>query len=208
MNVRPSAVFEAVIETGDPDLAATIGVELNDNQGITSIGFTTVGISEIATGVFAVAALTAPDAEGQYTLIWRDGAGGEVVGIEDVTVTSSAPADPSAPADSYATVDEFKVKLNMARAPSAEQLEQMERVLVAAAGEINAEIGRTDDLEPWMVALATQVNLDRAYEHWQQMENPFGIVSLGDAELAHTARDSWDRHAHKLAPLKQSWGIG
>jgi hypothetical protein len=25
--------------------------------------------------------------------------------------------------------------------------------------------------------------------------------------MTYTARDSWDRHAHKLAVLKGSWGI-
>jgi hypothetical protein len=52
------------------------------------------------------------------------------------------------------------------------------------------------------------VNLERAVEHWRQQESPFGLIGLG-AELPaeRTARDSWERHAHKLAPLKGQWGL-
>jgi hypothetical protein len=77
MNVQPAALFEAVIEVGDTGLTGTIGVEANDNTGATTVAFTTDGITEIAAGVYAAASLEAPGAEGQYTLIWRDGAAGE-----------------------------------------------------------------------------------------------------------------------------------
>jgi len=37
---------------------------------------------------------------------------------------------------------------------------------------------------------------------------PFGAIGLGaDTGPAFVGRDTWDRHAHKLAPLKVSWGI-
>jgi hypothetical protein len=52
------------------------------------------------------------------------------------------------------------------------------------------------------------VNLERATEHWQQMQSPFAVLGLGgDAGAITVARDTWDRHAHKLAPLKAAWGI-
>ena len=86
----------------------------------------------------------------------------------------------------------------------------MERVLLVAAGEINAEIDlATDDgLAGWQLSLAAEVNLERAVEHWRQQEAPFGLIGLGpELPAERTARDSWDRHAHKLAPLKAQWGI-
>jgi hypothetical protein len=82
----------------------------------------------------------------------------------------------------------------------------MERVLVAATGEVNAEIDRVDDLAPWMVMLATEVTLERAVEHWQQAEVPYGIWENALGPIV-VGRDTWSRHALKLAPLKQQWGM-
>lgn len=111
----------------------------------------------------------------------------------------------------YADADELARILKLRNVTPA-QVEAMERVLDAAAGEIDAEAGITVDTElaGWQIALATEVNLERAVEHWQQQEAAFGLLGMG-SEFGGTteriARDSWDRHAHKLAPLKQSWGI-
>lgn len=92
------------------------------------------------------------------------------------------------------------------RAPSAEQTAAAQRVLDAAAIEIDSEVGRA---EPYAnpPALVVQVNLDRAVEHWQSTESPFGVFGFGDAVAVPLSRDTWDRHAIKLAPLKVSWGI-
>ena len=86
------------------------------------------------------------------------------------------------------------------------------RVLKAAADEIDAEIGPEDiDLAttPYSnpPAIVREVNLERAVEHWRQEQSPFGIVGIGDGVPTYTARDTWDRHAHKLAILKGSWGL-
>jgi hypothetical protein len=85
----------------------------------------------------------------------------------------------------------------------------MERVLTTAALEIDSELGRNSTFGTPYPSLVVQVNLERAVEHWQQQEAPFGIIGLGGVDVAavHTARDTWDRHAHKLAPLKESWGL-
>ena len=50
-----------------------------------------------------------------------------------------------------------------------------------AAGEINSEIDLAADegLAGWQVALAAEVNLERAVEHWRQQESPFGLIGLG-----------------------------
>jgi hypothetical protein len=128
----------------------------------------------------------------------------------DATGDTLAPTVPvqnvTSPA-AYATVDELARILSL-RAPTVEQIEAMERVLLVAAGEIDAEVGVTGGLSGWQVALAAEVNLERAVEHWQQMQSPFGILGLGgEVPATHVGRDSWDRHAHKLAPLKESWGV-
>ena len=83
------------------------------------------------------------------------------------------------------------------------------RVLKAAAHEIDSEIGTADitgTVLPYSNPpdIAREVNIERAVEHWQQMQSPFGIIGLGDMGATYTARDSWDRHAHKLSPLKGS----
>lgn len=105
----------------------------------------------------------------------------------------------------YADATELAAHLKI-RTPTTEQTEDLERVLLAAAGEINSEIARVS-LAGWELALAKEVNLERAVEHWQQVASPFGIVGLGDGAATYTARDSWDRHALKLAPLKRVWGL-
>jgi len=109
----------------------------------------------------------------------------------------------------YASVDELA---RLLRVSAADRHDSLMRVLKAAAEEIDSEIGTADisgAATPYSnpPALAREVNLERAVEHWQQMQSPFGIIGIGDLGATYTARDSWDRHAHKLAPLKGSWGI-
>lgn len=107
----------------------------------------------------------------------------------------------------YTTTEELARLLKVTEATYTTQLEE---VLNAAAGEIDAELGRdeTDPLaEDWELALAAQVQLERAMEHWKQRQMSFGILGLDAEGTVRVARDTWVRHAHKLAPLKQSWGF-
>ena len=109
----------------------------------------------------------------------------------------------------YSPVSELAQLL---RVNATQRHDALMRVLKSAADEIDHEIGTADiygiDL-PYSnpPAVARQVNLERAVEHWRQEQSPFGIVGLGDDQSVYTARDTWDRHAHKLAILKGSWGI-
>lgn len=129
---------------------------------------------------------------------------------------------------SYATVEELARVLKI-RAPTPAQGTALQRVLDSASGEINSEIGTSwpnassasfpftgtydgsgnyiDVPDPLASALIIEVNLERAVEHWQQQESPFGVIGLGDSIPTVAPRDTWDRHAYKLEPLKRSWGI-
>jgi hypothetical protein len=203
VNVQPSAVFEAVLDAGTTGLAGTVTVEANDNTGTTAIAATSLGITEIAAGVYAAVGLTAPPGAGQYTLIWKDGS--TVLGIEDLVVTGSAPFDPVPPSDMYTTTDEL-FRVMKVRSPTADQIAQAERCLQMAAGEINSKMGRLDDLEPWQQQLCVEVNLERATEIWQEAEVPFGVIGLDNPSgPTHLARRS--RALAKLVPAQQSWGV-
>lgn len=104
----------------------------------------------------------------------------------------------------YATTTELAGILHVTESSN---LVALTRVLTAAAAEIDAELGRA---APFAEApdLVVEVNLERAVEHWQQMKSPFGILGLGsEAGGTFTATDSWSRHAAKLMPYKESFGI-
>ena len=96
------------------------------------------------------------------------------------------------------------------RSVTAAQGTALEECLNAAAFEINAEClgaGTVFFGTPYPDLVVT-TNVDRAREHWAQREISFGILSLGaDTIPVATARDSWERHAKKLAPLKADWGL-
>jgi hypothetical protein len=110
----------------------------------------------------------------------------------------------------YADVAELQRLLRL-QSPTAAQQEAMQRVLDAAAEEIDWELGYdavespAPDPPP---PLVVEVNLERAVEHWQQGQSPFGIIGLGAESVpVVAARDSWYRHARKLAPLKTAYGV-
>ena len=109
----------------------------------------------------------------------------------------------------YATVTELQLLLRI-EAPTAQQLEAMQRALDEAAEEIDweleysAEAPAPDPPPPLVIG----VNLDRAVEHWRQSYSPFGVIGIGgESEPVVTARNSWYRHHLKLRPLKQREGI-
>ena len=107
----------------------------------------------------------------------------------------------------YADTDEL-FRILKIRTPSDEQEAAADRVLEAAAGEIDAEIDLAADvnLEPWQLELVADVNLKRAAELWEF--TPFGMFSVeGFGGAERTARNSWERHANMLAPLKNQWGL-
>ena len=134
-----------------------------------------------------------------YWIVFADGTGDTAPATEPVQNVAS----------SFVTVDELFRVLKI-RTPSPEQRAAGARVLASAYVEIQNEIDLRADVE--LTAgernLAAEVNLERAVEHWRQQEAPFGLVELtGMGAAERTGRDSWERHAVKLAPLKDQWGI-
>lgn len=110
---------------------------------------------------------------------------------------------------SYASTDEL-FRILKIRNATAEQILAAERVLLAATGEIDSEINLAtgDMLADWESSLAEEVCLERAVEHWQQQGAPFGLLGLSaESGVAFASKDSWGRHAEKLAPLKGQWGL-
>lgn len=112
---------------------------------------------------------------------------------------------------SYATLEQFYFRVKPTGTPTAEYDAAAQQALDAASEAITTYLG-WDELETPPVptsdqeALLAIVNLDVAQEFFRAPL--FGAVSQG-AELAPVivARDSFERHRRKLAPLKTSWGI-
>jgi hypothetical protein len=91
------------------------------------------------------------------------------------------------------------------RSPTQAQTDAGQRVLDAAADEINSECGTAFGTPA--PALVVEVNLERAAELWARQEIPTGVIGLGEALPILTPRDTWDWYANKLAPYKISWGL-
>jgi hypothetical protein len=93
--------------------------------------------------------------------------------------------------------------------PSAAVQDALQRVLDAAAEEIDAYLGLADGMPDPPPAIVVSTNVDWAEDFWKQEQSPYGVVVLGgEAPLAHPGRDPFRRHKLKLLPLKESWGVG
>jgi len=143
----------------------------------------------------------ANDGELWYRLVFRDGDGDEQA--------PTLPVQNSIAGPTYATVAELARTLGL-RAPTEAQEDALQRVLSAAAAEINHEINLPDDeaLNSDELQLAAQVNLQRAAELWGLQEVPLGLAGLGsEFGTSHLARNSWEKYAFTLAAIKKGYGI-
>ena len=108
----------------------------------------------------------------------------------------------------YATLEEFLRRMRIDN-PTPEASAAAQQALDAAAQEIDSYLSWSTTpptLSTDQQALVAIVNLDRAGEHWRF--TPYGALNTGpDLPPVLTARDSWYRHARKLASLKTSWGV-
>lgn len=200
----PGEPFSSVVSSAT-GLTGTIGVTVIAD-GATVTPRTTSGIVEYpaGSGIYQLTG-TAPDDAGTYTIVWDDGAvtPGRL-SVQELIVTTAARVTTPRTGGAYATLTELKLIL---RITDTERDDDLQRVLDAAADEIDAELGLT---EPYTdaPAIAAQVNLERAVEHWKQQQSPFGLIGLqGEGGAAFASSDSWNRHAQKLAPLKETWGF-
>lgn len=105
----------------------------------------------------------------------------------------------------YATQAELARVLEL-RTPTPAQQEAMDRCLDAATYEVDSYIGHDGQYAEPYPALAVEVTLERAVEHWSQSFAPYGVFQASGQPIL-TARDTFVRHAHKLLPLKESFGI-
>jgi hypothetical protein len=211
MRRTPGQIDQLFLDWGATGVQADLGVRVIDNSGATTIARTT-GFVEFpaGTGLYYLDPFTFPDVRGSYTLLYDDDAGVGAPGhtaTEDLEISSTA-GDPFT-GDTYISADELARILKI-RAPSPEQTAALERVLIAATHEINEEIDREDDdpVTGAETSLAEQVCLQRATELWHLQEVPLGLAGLGsEFGATHLARNSWDKYAYTLAPLKRQWGF-
>lgn len=106
----------------------------------------------------------------------------------------------------YAEVETLAAKLSVNPTNKADDLA---RVLDAATLEIDREINgplispTTEEL-----ALLETVCLSRAQDLWTIEGLPVGVIGLGGETPLMTPRDSWERHARTLAPLRDWSDVG
>jgi hypothetical protein len=136
-----------------------------------------------------------------YRIVFADATGD--VSVPTIPIQNEADGS-VANVEPFVTVSELASILQVNATSNADALA---RVLAAAALEIVSETGRSD-FSGAELLLVQQVNLARAEELWKQMKAPWGVIGL-DSEFGPTriARDTFERHALTLAPLKQSWGL-
>lgn len=205
MIVPPGETFTIYADLEASGLEGTAGVTVYDGD-VAVVARTTAGIAQLGSSTIYAITLEAPDDSGYYVANGDDGVDVQwpwpfQVSTSAVTLTAG---------DLYISTDELFRVLKI-RNPTADQIAAAERVLSAATGEINSEIdfvSGADPLSGSQLALAAEVCLERAVEHWQQGGSPFGLLGLGaETGVAFASADSWRRHAIKLAPLKQQWGF-
>jgi len=124
------------------------------------------------------------------------------VPVQNTTPTTGAP---------YTSVAELQRILKI-REPSTAQRAALERVIIAAAREIDAELDRDPLVGPPLsgsdLALCAQVNLDRAADLWRHTESAPGVLGVMDEMVAmQPGRYSWNRYAERLSPLKSRFGF-
>lgn len=177
-------IEQSATETGSYTALATVDLDPGDTDP-----------ADPATRSFTTEDATVGD---WYRIVWIDGN-----------------TDESEPTVAVQLLDESTTQVWGTRAELASILKvsetgnegPLDRVLLVASGEIAHEIG-AQPLDAFGQALATEVALERAAEHWAQLKSPFGFVGLGvDGSAFIAARDSFERHAYKLSRIKNDWGI-
>jgi len=111
----------------------------------------------------------------------------------------------------YATKEQLAATLPGVTAGGSRDAD-LERVLDMAAYEIDHEIDRaepfvfSDEDAAAALPLLEHVNLERAADLWNMENQPSGLLLGGETPLL-APRNSWDRYANMLAPLKEQHGL-
>lgn len=111
---------------------------------------------------------------------------------------------------SYATVAQLAATLPGVNATTREA--DLERVLEMATLEIDQELNKEtpfDFSDPDGIAaypLLVHVNIERAGDLWHMEQMQSGLLLGGETPLL-APRNSWERYANMLSPLKERWGL-
>jgi hypothetical protein len=105
---------------------------------------------------------------------------------------------------SYATTEELAAALRIRETES--NTATLQACLDAAAQEIDHEVDRDEPI-PDGDALANRVNIVRGVEWFKANDAAFGVIGFDQTGVLTAPRDSFNRHAFELTPLKQNWGL-
>ena len=106
----------------------------------------------------------------------------------------------------YATVEDLAQRLRTR--VTSENTALLQSCLDAAAQEIDAWADRfEDDPIPATDPLAHEGNLARAVEWYKAADAAFGAIGYTDTGTLRAPRDDFARHAIRLTPLKQRFGL-
>ncbi len=210
--VEPSSDYTSRVFGLTTGLTGTVRFRLIDNDATADdpiYGPSPTGIIEdpAGSGSYVFTGGVAPATEGKFSRIWDSGAATELVADEDMIVLSGVSSLIVA-GDTYGNVEELARRLKI-NTPSVAQEDQMTLVLMMATAEIDAEIDLAEDDDPLaggQLAIAVEVCYQRAIEQWRA--TPFGVIGLdSDFGATHTSRNTWERYALMLSPLKAQWGV-
>ena len=138
----------------------------------------------------------------------------------DATGDTSVPTTPvqNVTGGTVPTVSQYVEAAELARvlavrqaasSADAAQTVAMQRVIEAASAWIDSYLAPEAPYFPPYPALVVSACLDIANDMWKQEQSPFGVVVLGGEQgVAYPTRNAYRRHAQKLLPMKQAWGVG
>jgi hypothetical protein len=109
----------------------------------------------------------------------------------------------------YVDISELERVLQKTQ-PNQAEIDAMNRVLEAAAEEIDWDLGyTTESPAPAASSILADVNLDRAVELWRFNYSAAGVLPVAAEQTPIIApRDTWYRHAVRLNPLRTKFPIG
>lgn len=137
----PGTSFEATSSNTTTGLTGTLGVRIMDGQGATTTARVTTGIVETpaSSGIYT-ATITAPSTAGSYTVVWDTGGGTPLFAVEDLQVTSTAPAAVSPSGVDLTTLAAVRRFLQKNDATNTTQDQIIQELITRASTQINRTI--------------------------------------------------------------------